>query len=128
MDNKDITPQWLAGFFDGEGCISSSIAIRKGGRSYINFYVCITQKNTEILYAIASIYPDAQTKINAKTPSLVFNGTKSKQFLLSIYPYSIIKKEQIKLAIEFIDLITQNNSNINFFKRIEIHNKLRTLK
>lgn len=57
-----------------------------------------------------------------------------KRILSDIYPYSIAKKEQIKLALTFIETIREDNlgckslSNEVHQLREDIHNNLKLLK
>jgi hypothetical protein len=129
---------WLAGFFDGEGCITSSSVYQKGKyeifpRVYIQ--ISITQKDRNILEKIQNEYGGTIHKDNKNCFHLRITGKKNmKNILLSIYPYSICKKEQIELALEFIETMREENlgckalSNSIHEDRERIHSGLKLLK
>ena len=90
----------------------------------------VTQKQTEILHYIKCLYPEFILRF-CSTPTIFITGTKAKQFLLSIYPYAILKKEQIKLGLDFIELIPKvghMGTNEDFTKRLNIQKQLKNLK
>ena len=96
--------RWLAGFFDGEGCVS--IYRRRNRREhYLN--VSISQKDRAPLDLIYEIYGGSIRK--TKTPSNCHqwrvSSRKAEMFLRDILPHSIVKKRAIEGAIEFIGTV-----------------------
>jgi len=103
FNTPQTTLAYIAGFFDGEG----SIYISKGHSQY---FLCakLTNTNLPVLKNIERILNLGSTSTShdkRERSSQLFRTqffcNEAKQFLESIYPYLIIKKEQAKLAIEF---------------------------
>jgi LAGLIDADG endonuclease len=102
-----ISPEYLAGFFDGEGCVS--IYIVKNPKYQCHVRTVIVNTNKEILQAINqqfSGYLQVDRFNNPEKPwkpftQLHFQGERAIEFLTFIRPFSIIKKRQIDLAFEF---------------------------
>lgn len=126
MDVQDIidrvakvTPEWLAGFFDGEGCVSSQIINNKRGR----ISVTITQKEPSIILAISMKYPGGTICKREKTLKnnkgftthwqLTYWDLCGLNFLKSIQPFVIQKLPQVNLALEFMKLVTYVGGNLS---------------
>lgn len=110
-----ITPQWLAGFFDGEGCVS--ICDNKSG--YITLHVSITQADLLILSLIALKFKDYNDIYERKYPGnrksvhiISWNGKKALEILEYIKDCVIVKKEVVDLGIEFAYLISEHKGRI----------------
>lgn len=131
---------WLAGFFDGEGCITTQSVKIKGKYDNfprVNMQIIITQKDRTVLDEIqkefgGKVYSKGD---GSKCSNLKIVGKqKMKTFLLSIYPYSKCKKEQIELALKFIETIREENLGCVAMPRVvhdlrdNIHWELRRLK
>ena len=98
---------YLAGFFDGEGCVSISKAQPKNHRiPKYAMNVAVVQKGIKMLAGfqeltgIGNIY---ETKQAYSGYSWQFSGNTAKEFLVAILPYLINKKQQAELAIEFAE-------------------------
>ena len=103
---------YLAGFFDGEGCIHIarySIDTKRRGKSPF-FQLSLILGNTDktILEHIRSIFGAGNIQCtkgkNDKTRSYYqwrIHGRKALEFLELLKPYLILKKEEAALAIEF---------------------------
>jgi hypothetical protein len=95
-----LTDQWVAGFFDGEGCVS--IVRRKRG-NWIEHHlsVQISQNDQRPLKAIRKRFGGSQCV--SMTPSGCWrwriHGKAADAFLRAIHPFSIVKAEQIRLAL-----------------------------
>lgn len=105
-----LTPQWLAGFFDGEGCVHASLDPR--GRTYIK--VQLNQKDPIILGLIGLKFPPSYTRARSvPTKSggtttghmLSWEGYIALDFLSYIKDHVIVKRKLVELAIEFCDHI-----------------------
>lgn len=98
---------WFGGFFDGDGCV----AIRKINSSREN-YRCgasISQRDNRPLEKFlvrwgGTIDKWVNTKRGAYFWGWQINGQEALQFLKDIYPYTTVKKREIALAIEFLEL------------------------
>lgn len=103
-----MTPEYFAGFFDGEGCVD--IAKSRRGREY---QLRVTISNTILgplslinhLYG-GSIYehtPKKETHKKLYQWSAV--AIDAYTFLCDIAPYCMVKKDQIELALDFYALL-----------------------
>lgn len=133
-----MTDEWLAGFFDGEGCIS--------GRSYfcptkyvnkprVHLQISITQKDRKILEEIQKNYGGTiYDKTKACSHIRWLGKNEMKTFLQTIAPFVICKKEQVLLALKFVETIREENlgskglSESVHAEREEIYQKLRVCK
>jgi len=106
-----LSPQWLAGFFDGEGCVTFIDRVLPDGRKNILVRVSISQKEVGILAIISLKFPAC--KIDSfKQPykgdkpgghtahQLYWNGSKVIPFLEYIKDHVIVKKRQVELGLE----------------------------
>lgn len=96
----EITPQWLAGFFDGEGLVAIYQDNRK---NCCGLTVKIAQKDPSILMLIAAKFNNASWGSSQKCGELRYYGKNSREILEYIRPYVIVKKTQVELAIRFLD-------------------------
>ena len=109
-DPLKITPQWLAGFFDGEGCVSGNF--RTDGGTSIG--VSITQTDPIIIGYICSMFPGGNViKREPNTGgfhrkscfTIKWANGHAEAFLLFIRDHVILKNKQVELAIKFIPLV-----------------------
>ncbi len=119
-----ITTEWAAGFFDGEGCVS--IARRfKGNGPWLEHFLAVetAQNDKRPLDAMAKKY-GGSTK-GDKTVSGCYRwriaGKIAEGFLEDIYPHTIVKREQIKIALELRSTIGSAGKRLsaNVHKRRE---------
>lgn len=124
-----ISKEYIAGFFDGEGtiCITKSRNYRKLTSSCYRLAVEICQKDTTFLKYLQSIYGGkVYKKLNKGSIFHQYRVHKREDvrfFLEDISPFLIFKKEQAKLAINFLETIRDDDG-----KRIPMsdqHYKLR---
>tara|TARA_R110000868_G_scaffold411231_1_gene702476 strand:- start:236 stop:793 length:558 start_codon:yes stop_codon:yes gene_type:complete len=96
----ELTPGWLAGFFDGEGMVDIRVAKSHGGK-YIRFELrCqITQKDRGILERIQSAYGGSIQ--GGKCNAWVATGPTAASFLRAIVQHTICKTEQIKVGLRY---------------------------
>jgi len=123
---------YIAGFFDGEGCISSTVAETK---TYPTIRITLVQKNSSILDWIVKTlgFGHVYKSSNNRTHRITLGGKeKIERFIKIVLPYSKEKKPQLKLGLEFLTLVGKPSSNPlskeNLLKRTEIMKKLRELK
>jgi hypothetical protein len=135
-----ISDAYIAGFFDGEGCISAQSQKIKGKYELfprVSIQVTITQKHRMVLDLIREQYGGVISLKDKQHPCFqlrIVGKHEMKKFLLAIYPHSIEKKDQIELALRFIETIREENlgcttlPNDIHYDRREIFNGLRACK
>lgn len=104
-----ITPQWLAGFFDGEGYVSAW----QYKAQYYSISVAITQSDITIISLIALKFKEhdgvkqqkGSTFSKKSCYQLRWNGRHSLELLNYIKDFVIIKKDIVELGIEFANLL-----------------------
>jgi hypothetical protein len=124
-----ISDEYIAGFFDGEGCINITVV---GAAKQVALRVYITNSNKEVLTAIKDKYGGTisaiQHKINWKISYLLtFHGIIAEKFLRAIGLSLIVKREQVKLAFEFLDYMKRKDRLKVIYKEIR-YNKFRAVK
>lgn len=98
--------EYWAGLFDGEGCVS----ISNGGRVQVS----VTQKNPEVLQILQKefgghIYLKSSKVLDPISHWKTCGKEDSFNFLSAIYPYSIIKKNEIEIGIRALGLVRERN-------------------
>ena len=100
---KSITAEWVAGFFEGEGCIltmapSSGIPVPA---------VTIAQKDTTILFEIQKLF-DGSISIHDHThcSELAWRGRSVTKILVPILPFLIVKKRRAELALRMLECLS----------------------
>ena len=109
--NENLSDAYIAGFFDAEGCVCSP------ARNPTSIIIHLVQKYcTTIINAINNKY-DIPTRVkydkNKTVAQLSISGEYGFIFIKHIYPYSIIKKKQIELAIEMRQHCKPPANNMN---------------
>jgi len=106
------TLSYLAGFFDGEGCILLH-KVKKGvnKKGYqIEMFVC--QKDPEVLKRIFEAFGG-----NFKPPRVWWSSGTAARLLTRLYPLLIVKKDVAKLALCFYYLKRSRvNENANLLE------------
>lgn len=100
-----ISTEYLAGFFDGEGCISMN------KNFYHQLQIQITNTNIEILKKYKEIYGGniREMKKYGLTKKNIYQWIDSSNvilFLKNISSFVIIKRNQVLLSIDFLESIT----------------------
>jgi len=87
---------YVAGLFDGEGCIWIS-------EDLIHIQTSVTQKKTEILYLLKAKYGGNVSRYGKQACHKwrVVSIKDTLNFLEDIQPYVIIKASKVRIAIEF---------------------------
>ncbi len=112
---SDFELGYIAGFLDGEGHITIMRSYPGRARYKMGFHsiqVVMANNKVKVLEWIqmrigGAIYSQeaSESRGNRKTCyRLVLSGQKSKQFLLTIAPYVLLKGEQVALALEYLEL------------------------
>lgn len=103
----DIDRAYIAGFFDGEGCISIDKHPGLNGVKYYNVQVSIVNTDLKTLEYISKFYP---VNIGIHSPlkswhkvrfKWAINGKKAILFLEEILPFLRQKRERAEIAIHF---------------------------
>jgi len=128
-----ITPQWLAGFFDGEGCVS----VFKNGDGLPRIGVSVGQSEPTVLSLIAIRFGNIcnpsekySKKLGKRFFLVSWSGKSALPILEMIKDHVIIKRKQVELGIEMIKLISdagQVCSVENKEKRYEIMEQMKNL-
>mgnify|MGYP001573491374 CR=1 FL=1 len=119
LDKSAIRYSYIAGIFDGEGCVS----IYKG-KSGFRVQVSIEMRDPHAIKYIASILNIRVIKKERDDENHVMycvqmNNTKSLKFLNMVYPYLRVKKEQAMVAIKMLKYKSGVAPNDPFHKRIK---------
>jgi len=108
-----ISAEYIAGYFDGEGCIT--IQLSKKRKCY-SIQVSIVSIDFEPLNTIHKMFNGVLIYIKKEKPcnniwrwAVVSND--AYQFLLAIQLYCILKKKQVDLAIEFQEYLQATKNN-----------------
>lgn len=105
-----ISEQWLAGFFDGEGCIAITVA---GKQRRCILRLALTNTDHDLLREIHKQF-GGQLVLKAKPAKagwkpygcVVWTNRQAQSLLDRIGPYIILKRRQLDLALEFLSLRT----------------------
>lgn len=131
--------EYIAGFFDGEGCTMNN---RRGGYKYV-LNVRIGNNNRDILDQIQNVIGGYICSRNAVKTNKIFytlclHTKGAYQFLISILPYLVVKKEEAEIALRFQESmksikcvsdigIIKCISDIDLEFRERCHNEIKTL-
>ena len=125
--------KWLAGFLDGDGCISMYCDENKSGYSLT---VSFSQGDERIFYEILKQYPGAKLNCQIRKDrkdgckpefKLSYHGLNACKILGDVQNYIIIKDVQVQLAIEFLYLLKSHDERDKEHKE-EIYQSLKSLK
>lgn len=113
---------YLAGFFDGEGCIVSRTNTGVTGRILT---VIISQNWSRILQDIKEIYGGSLHRHrNRKTSNLAITSQPAaERFLKDVLPYLHVKKDEASLALEIFKV--KGNDPVNLITRERLHDMLK---
>lgn len=96
-----MNSQYLAGLFDGEGCIG--LYAQNRWKTY-SLYVTIGMTDPQAILALAKLYPEGKFGKYNDLYRVSFFGHKSQRFLEDILPHSLVKTKQVADALEYLDL------------------------
>ena len=142
MELPGLDDGYIAGLFDGEGSVSIGIRRTKGekvkngtpGKTYIGYalVIQITNGYKPILDAVRAIYGGRvykQSVYKGSRPCWVWNlrAQASRVFLTMVQHYIHIKRAQVQLALEFIDLpYGSTEERQGYYEAMSALNGLRT--
>lgn len=113
-----MTPQYIAGFFDGEGSVSIATNHTKTSRK--NYYLKVQIANTfkDLLDQIKDNYGGYIWEVKKKTSHhkqsyvWVVVSRQAERFLTDILPHLLIKKPQALLGLEFQKRLTTGGGKL----------------
>jgi hypothetical protein len=104
---------YLAGFFDGEGCVFLN-------KKEHQLHLSIGQKRSEVLFNIQQKLNIGKVYLRKDYNSVFLLWGKDVYTLLKlILPYTIVKKDEIILAIEFYEKFHCNGKKKNRYSESE---------
>jgi len=107
---KKITPQYIAGFFDGEGCISAN--------EWGAIFIIVVNTDERVIRAIRDYFNFGRVK--RESPKQENHRTRyiwqvsswqAYEVLEKIKPYLIIKKEQAEIAMRLQEMQRENHTS-----------------
>lgn len=99
----NITDKYIAGFFDGDGCVViNKIMSHRRWLTYA-LMCAVSNKNYDVIKLIRHNYGGYIYKNSEDCYLLSISGRKVVVFLNNIVDYTIIKKQQIKIGLEFVE-------------------------
>jgi hypothetical protein len=107
MPKKSSHLGYLAGFFDGEGCISITKGKNHLGNTQYSLRVIVSNTNDYVLKLFKFSFGGRIQKRKLSRPNWrdcyawELSSTKAYDFLKCIHPYLVIKKAEAELAFEF---------------------------
>jgi hypothetical protein len=116
-----LSPQWLAGFFDGEGCISCTVA---GARRRVILRLSLVNTDADLMRRIAVEYKGQFVQRKAPKPHwkapchVVWTNTQAIYLLGQIGDYIVLKARQVALAKEFLAL-RERSDRFEYHPRFE---------
>jgi len=120
---------YIAGFFDGEGWIGTRSDNRKEP-PLISLGISITNTNLEVLIKIKNVFgghiKQFKERENRKKAFgfEITDRVRLNKFLKEIYPYTIVKRQQIEYGLKFLELTanSQHGSKGLSLEEIKIRN------
>jgi len=113
MTEKEITWEWLAGFFDGEGCVRAYQGKQGQARPYVQMSQAAPRER--VLYEISDFLnsqginnrvfrnPAAKKHWNDYFGLQVIGRTHCAEFLRSVLPHLRVKTEEATTVLEYLD-------------------------
>jgi hypothetical protein len=112
-----LTPQWLAGFFDGEGCVSVYTLAQNGKPT---MKVNITQADYMLLALIALKFKHVSgpnlkqhKKLKSKVWELVWTRQGCEEILLYLKDHVILKRKQVELGLAMLETFPGSGNQIS---------------
>ena len=103
---------WAAGFFDGEGCVRINVYHHRDSKlPLMNLRVTVNNTDRRAIDKLHDLFPGSIQYIR---PGSVkhrmqirwdrHGNTRAYEFCKAILPFSVIKRDQLELAIAFVEL------------------------
>lgn len=125
-----MTPAYLAGFFDGEGCVGVYLRNQDKSKSH-KYYVLVVSlsqvgdSGRDLLRSIQDEYGGSVYKNTSGVWYYTLSANKARAFLLDILPFLVIKQTQAALGLSFQDEQDKTTNNVT---ATNIANELKDLK
>lgn len=109
-----VDNSYWAGLFDGEGCVYIKVNNSKTNRAHYELFVEIQMCSREPI-ELAKEQFGGKFRVRAARAGRreayhwKIGALKAKAFLEAIQPYSIVKRDQIKVALEFQEIVSSRN-------------------
>lgn len=106
-----MTPQYWAGFFDGEGNIQicyRRLTLKGGTFTAFELRVSVSQKDKTPLLLLQEQYGGGINTAKTGCSMLSLSGLNGRTFLRAIAPFLIVKKGEAEVALEFAALQEAN--------------------
>ena len=120
---KALSPEYIAGIIDGEGCVSIYHQEKKCGKIYFSYNVRIMIGMTDdrVIKILqeqygGSIWEQKQREGWKNSKTWYLTGKKVEGFLNDILPFLIIKKDQARLALELREHINKRKRTRKGFR------------
>lgn len=127
---------WMAGFFDGEGCVRLQIVKRS---RYYKADLRVSVSNTDIRGLDPFVKRFGGIRVRSCKPSkshhkqvyrFDIGGKRAYEFLMQVIPYLLVKREQAELSCRFWELpwrtrrgqVSGEPMNVNRFRTAEQQN------
>lgn len=109
-----VSYEYIAGFFDGEGYVAFT---KRHKTNKIELVVSMANTHRQVMDEIQKVAGSIVTfhkGYHGFMPHyrLTFCGRKALEFLIAIQPYSVVKREEIDLALEFIKIMKPRYSGL----------------
>jgi hypothetical protein len=92
-----ISYQYIAGLFDGEGCVSLDLDKRRG---YIQHRLRIAMVHSDVLAAIAVQEDGRLSSLKSGVTCLSFYGKAAIAVAEKILPFSFVKKQELEIMLK----------------------------
>ena len=148
MSDDQLFLAWAAGFFDGEGCVMVELSKEKrclhGFRT--SLHTTVTQTSLPCLELFLHRFGGAITTSENRTPNgrrwavqyrWIVRNEQALIFLQAILPYTVVKKEQVVVALSY-PLLTERGKRYGsqanpipesvMQERLEIRQKLQSIR
>lgn len=114
MGLTELEKAYIAGFFDGEGCVNLSCRNKKNGAIVSEITIEISNNDYEVMKFIHKLVGGTIYKrYDLKHPhTLRLYAGNAAKFLTTILPYLVTKKRQAQLGIEFQKLIHHRGKKV----------------
>lgn len=112
-----LSTQYIAGFFDGEGCISIYSKKEKKGNIRTCLRASIGNTNRDVLEQIKSIHGGAIRTlkgVNSPVYLLTFSGKVAVDFVKTILEFTVIKKTQIQVALHYWEFVHDTTERYSY--------------
>ncbi len=114
MTEFKLNEDWLAGFFDGEGCFKITKQHGKNGKEYKHASIMLSQSGEDGLLILLKIQQEyggkiyhhlkiGEHKATKNAYKLYWNKDEGKTFLNRIIPRLILKRKDAELVLSYLE-------------------------